>query len=88
MEDYIGEISDREKIWTQAIAAGSVKFIEDIKAKLGLKAKHIRIRRNGNGQNAVYALQETIAAYSADFEGKKEVLRTKNRLLWDLFSDI
>ena len=50
VEDYIGESSDREKIWTESIAAGSVKFIEDIKAKLGLEAKHRQIRRNGNDQ--------------------------------------
>jgi hypothetical protein len=43
---------------------------------------------NGNDQNAVYAFQEPIAAYIAHFEGKKEALRIKNRLLWDLFGDI
>jgi hypothetical protein len=50
--------------------------------------KHRRIRRNGNSQSAVYALQEPIAAYNADFEGKNEVLRAKNRLLWDIFDYI
>ena len=88
VEGYIGESSDREKIWTESIAAGSFKYIENIKAKLGLKAKHRRIRRTGNGQNAVYALQEPIAAYSADFEGENKVLRAQNSLLWDIFVDV
>jgi hypothetical protein len=33
-------------------------------------------------------LQEPLVAYNADFEGKNKALRPKNRLLWDLFSDI
>jgi hypothetical protein len=43
---------------------------------------------NGNDQNAVYAFQEPIAAYIAHFEGKKEALRPKNRLLWGIFDEI
>jgi REP element-mobilizing transposase RayT len=88
VEDYIGKSKEREKMWTEAIAAGSDKFIEGVKARLGLKAKHRRIRKNGDGQNAVYSLQEPIAAYIADFEGENKALRAKNRLLWEIFDEI
>jgi len=88
VEDYIGESTKREKIWTESIAAGSVKFIEGVKAKLGLKAEHRQIRRNGNSQSAVYALQEPTGSYRANFKGKNEALRAKNRLLWDIFDYI
>lgn len=88
VEDYIRESTDREKIWTEAIAAGSAEFIGDVKTRLGLKARHRRISTDGNGQDAVYALHEQIADYNADFEGENKVLRTKNRLLWAIFDDI
>ncbi|MCF8039508.1 MAG: transposase, partial [Desulfohalobiaceae bacterium] len=88
VEDYIRESTDREKIWTEAIAAGSVEFIEGVKARLGLKARHRRISTDGDGQDAVYALQEPLAAYNADFNGKIGALKGKNGLLWNVFSDI
>jgi hypothetical protein len=53
-----------------------------------LASWRLMVLSNGNDQNAVYAFQEPIAAYIAHFEGKKEALRIKNRLLWDLFGDI
>ena len=89
MEDYIRTGSKQEKIWTEAIPAGSAEFVEGIKAKLGIKAKHRRIdRKESAHKDAVYALQEPLAAYSADFGGKNGVLRGENRLLWDVFADI
>jgi putative transposase len=88
VEDYIRESTDREKVWTEAIAAGSAEFIGDVKTRLGLKARHRRISTDGKGQDAVYALHEQIADYNADFEGENKVLRAKNRLLWAIFDDI
>jgi len=52
-------------------ATGSAEFVEGVKARLGLKARHRRIHKENS---AVYALQEPLAAYSPDFEGKNEVL--------------
>jgi len=66
-------------------ATGSAEFVEGVKARLGLKARHRRIHKENS---AVYALQEPLAAYSPDFEGKNEVLRAKNRLLWNIFDNI
>jgi hypothetical protein len=34
---------------------------------------------NGNDQNAVYAFQKPIAAYIADFEGKKRGFKDKKQ---------
>ena len=89
VEDYIWIGTKREKIWTEAIAAGSAEFVEGIKAKLGIKAKHRQIdRKESAHKDTVYALQEPLAAYSADFGGKNGALRGENRLLWYVFADI
>jgi hypothetical protein len=78
-----------KKIWTEAIAAGSTEFVEGIKAKLGIKAKHRQPHRKESAQkDTVYALQEPLAAYSADFGVKIETLKDENKLLWDVFNDI
>ena len=76
---YYSEGTNREKIWTEAIAAGSAEFIEGVKDRLGSKARHRRMLRQGNGQGAVYALQEPLAAYSTDFKGENKVLRAKKQ---------
>jgi putative transposase len=86
VEDYIQKGTKQEKIWTETIAAGSAEFVEGVKAKLGIKVKHRRIHRKGNG--SAYALHEPFADYSADFGRKIEALRAENRLLWDVFDDI
>lgn len=85
VENYIGEGTNREKIWSQAIAAGSADFVERIKARLGAKARHRRIHRDNS---ALYALQDPVAAYNADFDGKIGALRYGNRLFWNVFDDI
>jgi len=38
VEAYIQKGTKQEKIWTEAIAAGSDEFVESIKARLGIKA--------------------------------------------------
>ncbi|MFO7761670.1 MAG: transposase [Thermodesulfobacteriota bacterium] len=88
VEDYIVEGINREKTWTDAIAAGSAEFVEGVKSRLGLKARHRQIRRKGNGKGAVYVLEEPLVAYSADFGGKIGILRGENRLSWNVFDDI
>jgi len=77
-----------KKIWTKSVATGSAEFVEGIKAKLGIKAKHRRIQRNGKGQDTVYTLQEPVAAYRADFGGEIETLKDENKLLWNEFNEI
>jgi hypothetical protein len=85
-EDYIQEGTEREKVWTEAVAAGSTEFVEGIKARLGVKAKYRHITNKTAG--AAYALQETTAPYNTNFDGKMVILRHENRLLWDIFTDI
>jgi len=86
VEDSIQEGTKREKVWTEAVAAGSAEFAEDIKAKLGVKAKYRRVHSKTAG--VAYALKEATATYNANFDGKKDNLRDENRFLWEIFKDI
>lgn len=86
VKDCVRENTKKEKIWTEAVAAGSADFVKEIKARLGLKARHRRIHRIENG--AGYALQEPVAAYSSDFDGENEALTAENRLFWNILNDI
>jgi hypothetical protein len=78
-----------KKIWAKTITTGSAEFVEGITARLGIKAKHRRTHRKESAQkDTAYALQEPLAAYSADFGGKIETLKDENKLLRDVFNDI
>lgn len=86
VEDYIQEGMKREEVWTKAVAAGSAEFVEEIKAGLGIKARHRCITDKASGGS--YALEEPSAAYNANFDGKNAVLKDENRLLWERYNDI
>lgn len=86
VEDYIQEDLKREKVWTNAVAAGSAEFVEEIKARLAIKARHRGISNEDSGDE--YALQEPAASYNAYFDGKNTGLSGKNRLFWKVYNDI
>ncbi|MCF8095484.1 MAG: hypothetical protein K9J79_09020 [Desulfobacteraceae bacterium] len=80
MEDYIQQVTKRENIWTETIAAGSVEFVEGIKARLGVKAKHRKVSSKAVG--AAYALQDPTVPYNINFGGEIDILRAENLFLW------
>jgi REP element-mobilizing transposase RayT len=86
VENYIGKNTEREKIWTEAIATGSAEFVEGIKEKRWEKVKYRHIHNKIAG--GAYALKEATIPYNAHLDGKKVNLGDKNRLLWDIFPDI
>jgi hypothetical protein len=86
VEDYIQQGTKRENVWTETIAAGSVEFVEGIKASLGVKAKHRQVSSKAVG--AAYVLQESTVPYNINFGGEIDIVRAENMLLWDIFTDI
>ena len=65
--------------WSEAIAVGSLAFVETVKNDLGVKARH----RDVIEADGSYALREPSEAYAGKFTGKIEALRTQNTVLWD-----
>jgi len=62
--------------WSEAVAIGSLAFVEKVKSELGIKALHRELEQ-GDG---TYALRESGEAYRGQFDNKNEALRPENTL--------
>ena len=69
----------RDNRWSEAIAVGSLVFVESVKSELGGRAIH----RGFEQKDAAYALRERDEAYNGDFSGKSESLRLENTVFWN-----
>ncbi len=70
----------RESKWSQSIAVGSKSFVENIKEKLGIRAKGRKVADSKD----LYHLREAQAAYNSNFTPEKGVLRAKNTYFWSV----
>jgi putative transposase len=69
----------REDRWSEAIAIGSLAFIETVKGELGSKALH----RGVEHIDRAYALRERSEAYDGNLASKSEPLRLENTVFWN-----
>ena len=60
----------RDDRWSEAIAVGSLAFVETVKNDLGVEARH----RDVIEADGRYTLREPAEAYAGKFTGKKDVL--------------
>src|SRR5215510_9542797 len=61
-------LASRDDRWSEAIAVGSLVFIESVKSELGGRAMHGGVEQ----KDGTYALRERNEAYNGDFSGKGE----------------
>jgi putative transposase len=71
-----GEPGAREDRWSEAIAVGSLAFVEKVKGELGVKALHREVEHIGGR----YALRERSEAYGGEFTRENDVLRLENTI--------
>jgi hypothetical protein len=69
----------RDDRWSEAIAVGSLVFVESVKSELGGKAMHRRVEQ----KDGAYTLRERNEAYNGDFSGESEPLRLENTVVWN-----
>jgi hypothetical protein len=69
----------RDERWSEAIAVGSLPFVETVKNGLGIKATH----RDVIEADGSYALREPTEAYAGKFTAENDALRTGNSIRWD-----
>ncbi len=74
----------KEPSWSESIAVGSKRFVEEIKEKLGFKAMGRKVVKNKEN----YTLREPRVHYNTLFTPKMEVLSLKNTYFWDGSADI
>jgi hypothetical protein len=70
---------ERENRWSEAIAVGSLAFVENVKSELGSKAMH----RDIEHIDGAYTLREQSEVYDGNLIGDTEPLRLENAFLWD-----
>jgi REP-associated tyrosine transposase len=86
VEEYLGDgdgANSRQEEWTASIAVGSRSFIDNVKARLGFRAKGRDVIEGGGG----YQLRERSAGYKALFEAEKADIGHENTYLWNVRSE-
>ena len=73
------EMLIREDRWSEAIAVGSLSFVESVKGELGSKALHREVEHI----EEAYALRESSGAYDGKVGRKTEPLRLENTIFWN-----
>jgi len=83
-EAIVNEKAKREPVWSESIAVGGKRFIEEMKEKLGFKSKGRKLVEEDEN----YTLREPQAPYNTVFDPKMWALRQKNRYNWNIYNDI
>jgi len=78
-EELTRQMTRREEQWSEAIAVGSLAFVDKVKSELGVKAVHREIAEVGEA----YTLREQSEAYASDFGCRNDPLRPDNTVLWE-----
>ena len=78
------ELSVRDARWSEAVAVGSLAFVEKVKSELGIKALHRELEQ----VDGTYALRESGEAYRGQFDSKNEALRPENTLPWERITEV
>lgn len=74
----------REGMWSDSIVVGSNGFVENVRERLGFRAKG----RTPVQQGDSYMLRESAAVYQPHFNAKKAPLRAENGFFWGDCADI
>lgn len=69
----------RDGRWSEALAVGTLTFVEKVKSQLGVKALHREFEQLGGA----YAQRERSDAYGSKFTRENDVLRLENTIFWD-----
>jgi len=73
----------RDDRWSEAIAVGSLAFVERVKNDLGIKAIHREVLET----DGTYALREPSEAYTRNLTGENDALSSENTLPWNEIVD-
>ena len=68
----------RDDRWSEAIAVGSLTFVDKVKSELGFKARYREVAEVGG----TYTLREQSEAYAGDFGSESATLMPDNTIPW------
>jgi REP-associated tyrosine transposase len=69
----------RDDHWSQAIAVGSLGFVEKVKGQLGVRGLHRAFEQLAGA----YALRKPSESYADDFGSNSDALRMENTISWN-----
>jgi hypothetical protein len=73
----------RDDRWSEAIAVGSLAFVEKIKSELGIKAIHREVVQ----LSGTYELREQSEAYGGACASENDPLTSQNMILWQRIAE-
>ena len=65
--------------WSEAIAVGSLAFVDKVRSELGAKAMHREVVQ----LDGTYTLREESESYGRHFASENDALMTDNTILWE-----
>jgi putative transposase len=71
----------RDGKWTQSVAIGTKRFVENTKQVLGIRKKG----RNVVGAGEAYQLREPQVSYPANFGFENDDIGAENTHFWDVY---
>jgi len=74
-----GKMAVRDDRWSEAIAVGSLAFVDQMRSALGVKAMHREVVQ----LDGTYTLREEREAYGGDFASENDPLRLDNTIPWE-----
>jgi putative transposase len=81
VEENLGNVlKGRQEEWTGSIAVGSKSFVENLKIRLGFRAKGRNITKTNEG----YQLREDPTHYNSLSGGEKHDIGTDNTYFWNI----
>jgi putative transposase len=71
----------RESKWTQSVAIGTKRFVENTKQALGIRAKGRKVVESGEA----YQLRELRISFPANFGFENDDIGVENTYFWDVY---
>jgi len=71
----------RESQWSDSIAVGSKEFVDETKARLGIRAAGRKIHETGEQ----FELKEAALSFNANFGSKNTIIDAKNTYFWNVY---
>jgi hypothetical protein len=80
----VEETAAREAFWSEALAVGSLSFVDKVKDQPGIKALHREIAE----LNGTHRLREPGSAYRHVSGGENDALRQNNGIVWQINAEV
>ena len=68
----------RDDRWSESVAVGSKRFVDQVEHELGIQAKHRQVAAD----DKAYTLRESAQLYMGHFGSENEALRGNNTFFW------